>query len=132
MTEPVEYLVHDWSVLHGDSDQTPTVALLTGDGETVNLAEWTVRAQVRDSRGNLVHTFVRGAGIVVGDGEASFADDREKVPTSTLRLHLVADDFVTIPRRLARAAYDVEISRGATVRTVMGGAFEVVEDVTHG
>lgn len=136
MPEPVDYHAYDWSPRRGDTERTPPVAVLTGDGGTVDLTDWTIRAQVRGRNDELLHTFTPDVGIVVGSGEATFDDDRPPVTTSTVRLRMLPGDWSTIPTRLRSAVYDVEISRGtgtdAVVKTVTGGAFEPVEDVTRG
>ena len=125
------YHCHDWVVIHGDSDQTPWFALTTRAGAAVDLTDATLRAQVRNRSGELVHTFTLGTGILVGSGEVTFTDGRPAIVTAAVRLALSLVDSEALPRKLRDGAYDLEITRAGKRRTALGGSFYVVADVSH-
>lgn len=121
---------YDWTHLHGDSDESPWFALITALGEPIDLTNATMRAQVRDRTGAPVHFFLPGVGILVGSATVQ-RPGHDPVDTAAVRLAIAFAESEALPRKLRDGAFDLEITRDGKRRTVLGGRFDVIEDVTR-
>lgn len=131
-----------WTARHGDTSRSPVWVVLNDDdgpdgGPEINLDQWYVRAQVRESAAALgvVYSFVTGAGVEIGTSKLRLGDGRV-VETSTIRLVLDPAAWSEIERRAATYRIDVEVSTDATPApteryTVVELDFTVLLDVTR-
>lgn len=126
-----------WTARHGDTSRSPTWALVGHDGQPVDLTDWIIRAQLRDSIGSLVviHAFTdANNGIEIGSATVGLSDGRQ-VETATVALALHPVDWAEIPAGFA-GILDVEIASDATpapleTYTVVLVDFFAEDDVTR-
>lgn len=126
-----------WVARHGDTSRSPTWALVGHDGTPVDLTDWTIRAQLRDSIGSLVviHAFTdANSGIVVGTATVRLSNGRQ-IETATVALLLHPADWAEVPAGFS-GVLDIEIASDATpapleTYTVALVDFSAEEDVTR-
>ncbi|MEU7817054.1 hypothetical protein [Pseudonocardia sp. NPDC049154] len=125
----------DMTIRAGDSHLSPTWAVVIA-GQAVDLEEeWTVRAQARDSDGDLVIDWQTQGRVLLGSADVTVGSGT--VTTSTVRLYLppaVTEDLEARDRLL----YDVEISHPTFGPlddlyrvTLRSGTARIVRDVTR-
>lgn len=124
-----------WATRHGDSERSPTWAVVTDHGDPVDLTAWVVRAQMRATRDSpqVDFTFTAGDGIAIGT--AKLAVRGRVMFTSTVQLYLDPADWGAIPNPYT-GILDVEMASDSTsapaeVHTLVELSFTAEEDVTR-
>jgi hypothetical protein len=124
-----------WVTRHGDSERSPTWAVVDDRGQPVSLISWVVRAQLRTSRESpqVDFTFTTNDGIALGTATVVIAG--RVVSTSTVQLYLNPADWAAIPNPYA-GVLDIEMASDATqapgeVHTLVELSFTAEEDVTR-
>lgn len=128
-------LYASWSARHGDTSKTAVWAVLDDLGASVDLSQWVVRAQLRQSKlADIVDAvFTTAHGINIGQTTLSL--DSGVVTTSTVQLYLDPVDWTVIPEAYT-GILDVEMASDTTatpleVHTLVEVSFTVDEDVTR-
>lgn len=138
----MQTLHSSWTARHGDTSKSPVWIILNDDegpdgGPDIDLEQWYVRAQARESVTdlNVVYGFTTSSGVELGRSKLRLGDGRV-IETSTIRLVLNPSSWSEIERRAATYRIDVEVSTDATPTpaqryTVVELDFTVVLDVTR-
>ncbi len=104
-----------WVARHGDTSRSPTWALVGHDGVPIDLTDWTIRAQLRDTIGSLVviHAFTdANNGISVGTATVRLTNGRQ-IQTATVALLMHPADWVEVEAGFS-GILDIEIASDAT------------------
>jgi hypothetical protein len=120
-----------WSARHGDSWQSPPLAVLGADGGTFSLEGWTITAQARRSEVSPepFHSWADDM-ITVGPAVVSIPNS-DDVTTSSITLHLSPSDFTDMPLRWV-GLVECQISNGADTFTVLPARrFEIFPDLVR-
>lgn len=100
-----------WTVRHGDTAHSDVWAVLDAEGAGLNLANWEILAQARDTptSTSIVHEWTTTHGITLGTATVRLADNSE-IETSTVQLHFDPTDYDYMPR-VWSGVFDVEITQ---------------------
>lgn len=103
-----------WTARHGDTSKSAIWAVLSNDGQPIDLTDWTVRAQLRPSLtdSNVVHVFTGDEGVLTSTAMVQL-DNGRLVSTATVQLVLTPVDWNEIPAGFS-GILDVEIASDAT------------------
>lgn len=132
----MEPILSSWTTRHGDTARSRIWAVVNDDGTGIDLNNWYVRAQARESvdSDNVTFGFIVGHGIDIGTADVRLSNGR-RVTTSTLRLYLLPADYTEIPRPWS-GVIDIEIASDDTDapaerHTVVQLDLTVTKDVTR-
>jgi hypothetical protein len=132
----VEPILSSWTTRHGVTARSRIWAIVNDDGSAIDLNDWYVRAQARESidSDNVTFGFIVGHGIDIGSADVRLSTGR-RVTTSTLQLYLLPADYTEIPRPWS-GVIDIEIASDDTNapaqrHTVVQLDLTVTKDVTR-
>lgn len=119
-------LRHDIRHRRGDSFASKSYAVLINGASVPDLESWTIKAQVRREDDSLIHEWT-GDQVIVGT--VTLDRDGIEVETDIIRLETAGADTDAWP--IAVGAWELQISKGAAVYTLVDGSFRIVRDVTR-
>ncbi len=107
--------IYNWDCeTRGDTFPSRTFKPIQVDSVDIDLTDIDIRMMIRSSGGEILHTFIKGAGITL-DGTNGFTIE----PFRIKRYH-------------GKAVYDIEFTYpNGKVSTLIKGEFDVVKDVTY-